>query len=51
MLHKVYNLNEIDTIREGAAPQLAREEPTVHDWVERPGAWDPTDILQDYQIF
>ena len=50
-LHKVYNLEEIDAVRKGVIPQATREEPTVHDWAEQPGAWNPTDILQDYQIF
>jgi hypothetical protein len=50
-LDEVYNLDEISTIRKGVAPQPAREEPTIHDRVERPGAWDPADILRGYQIF
>ena len=50
-LHEVYNLDEIEVIRRGVAPQPVREEPTVHDRVEQPGAWDPADILRDYQIF
>lgn len=50
-LHEMYNLKEIDTVRKVVAPQFVREEPTVHDWVERPGCWDPPDILRGYQIF
>jgi len=50
-LHKVYNLEEIDTVRKGVVPQATREVLTVHDRAEQPGAWDPADILQDYQIF
>ena len=50
-LNEVYNLGEIDAVRKGTAPQLVREEPMIHNWVERPGTWDPTDILQSYQIF
>ena len=50
-LHEVYNLKEIDTVRKGVAPQSVREEPTVHDRAERPGTWDPADILRGYHIF
>lgn len=50
-LHEVYNLEEIGAIRGGVAPQSVREEPTVHDRVEQPRAWDPVDILRGYQIF
>ena len=48
-LHEVYNLEEIDAIRKGVAPQPVREEPTVYDLAEQPGAWDPTDILRSFQ--
>ena len=27
-----------------------REEPTIHDRVERSGAWDPADILRGFHI-
>lgn len=50
-LHEVYNLDEIDKIRKGVSPHPAREEPTVHDRAERPGTWDPADILRGYQVF
>ena len=50
-LLKVYNLDEISAIRKGFSPRPAKEEPTIHDWVERPGAWDSVDILRDYKIF
>ena len=50
-LHEMYNLEEIGAIRKGVAPQLTREEPTVHDRAEQPGVWDPADILRSYQIF
>ena len=50
-LHEVYNLEEIDAIRKGDPPQFAREEPTIHDRAEQPGAWDPADILQSYGMF
>jgi len=50
-LHEMYNLEEIDTVQKGIAPQFVREEPTIHDQVERPGSWDPADILRGYQIF
>jgi len=49
--HEVYNLDEIGTIRRGVSPWPAREEPTIHDRVGQPGAWDPADILRDYKIF
>ena len=50
-LHEVYNLEEIGAIRKGVAPQSTTEEPTIHDRAERPGTWDPADILRGYQIF
>ena len=50
-LHEVYNLDEIDAIRKGIVPQSVGEEPTIHDRAERPGAWDPADILRGYPIF
>ena len=50
-LHEVYDLEEIVAIRKGFAPQSAREEPTIHDRAEQPGAWDPADILRGYNIF
>lgn len=50
-LHEVYNIDEIGTIRRGVSPRPAREEPTIHDRVEQPGAWDPADILRHYKIF
>ena len=50
-LHEVYNLEEIVAIRKGFASQPAREEPIIHDWAKQPGAWDPADILQGYNIF
>jgi len=37
-LHEVYNLDEIGTIRRGVPPRPAREEPTIHNRVEQPGA-------------
>ena len=50
-LHEVYNLDEIGVIKKGVAPQPAREEPTICGRIQQPGAWDPADILRDYQIF
>jgi len=50
-LYEMYNLEEIDAIRKGVTPQLAREEPTVHDRAEQPGVWDPADILRSYQRY
>ena len=44
--NEVYNLDGIGVLRKGVAPQPAREEPAI-----QPGAWDPADILRDYQIF
>ena len=50
-LHEVYNLEEIVAIQKGFAPQPAREEPIIHNRAKQPGAWDPADILQGYNIF
>ena len=44
-LDEMYNLKEIDTVQKGVVPQSISEEPMIHNRVERPGAWDPTDIL------
>ena len=46
----MYNLEEIVTIWKGIAPPSAREEPTVHDLAEQPGAWDPASILRGFNI-
>jgi len=45
-LRGVYNFDEINTTR-----QPAKEEPTIRDWVEQPGAWDPADILRGHKMF
>jgi len=50
-LRGVYNLDEINTIRKGVSPRPAKEEPTIHDWVEQPGAWDLADVLRDHKMF
>jgi len=43
-LHKVHDLGEISTIRKGVSPRPAKEEPTIHDWAEKPGVWGPAEI-------
>jgi hypothetical protein len=44
-LHEVYNLKEIGAIQKGVTPQSTTEEPTIHNWAEQLGTWDPADIL------
>ena len=48
--HEVHILEEMQAILKGMAPQSVGEKPTVHDWAERSGVWDPTDILRIYRM-
>ena len=50
-LHKMYNLKNIDTAREGMTPQPTREEQKIHVWVERPVSWGPADIPRNNPAF
>ena len=51
LLQEMYNLEEIAVIGKWITPQPMREEPVIHDRAERPGTWDPADILRAHRIF